>query len=330
MPASKDPGVLMDQINENIISVGVSSCLLGENVRWNGGHQLNHFIRDILGRFFRFVPVCPEFECGFGVPREPLRLTGDPDRPRLVTSKTGIDVTQRMEEWSSKKLEELDKENLCGFIFKSKSPSSGLFRVKVYNDRGYPAKHGTGAFARSFVSSFPLVPVEEDGRLCDDDIRENFIERIFVFKRWRLLLEMERKIRCIMDFHTRHKYLIMAHSPKHYSLMGKLVAGVTMKTLETDLVTYGALLNEAMALKATRAKHVNVLQHMSGYFKKHLTADEKAELCEIIEHYRAGSVPLIVPVTLINHYVRKTGEPYLENQIYLKPHPLELKLRNHA
>ncbi len=320
----------MEISSEKTIPVGVSSCLIGERVRWNGGHQLNPFIKEILGAFFHFIPVCPEYECGFGVPREPLRLVGDPSSPRLMTNRTKVDFTEKMTDWALNRVVGLEKHDLCGFIFKGKSPSSGLYKVKVYNDKGYPVNQGRGVFARVFTDAFPLVPVEEDGRLCDDAIRENFIERIFVFKRWRDLVKNEHHVRHIMDFHTRHKYLIMSHSPKHYSLMGKLVAGIKRDTLTHDLKSYETLLAEAMTLKATVAKHVNVLQHMAGYFKRYLSQDEKKELSDLIEHYRAGSLPLIVPITLINHYVRKTGEPYLSHQIYLNPHPLELKLRNHA
>ena len=320
----------MNKIMESPVHVGVSSCLLGENVRYDGGHQLNHFIRDILGRFFHFVPVCPEYECGLGVPREPLRLVGDPENPRLVTSKSRVDITEKMTCWASRRTEELQVEDLCGFIFKSRSPSSGLYRVKVYNEKGCPVNQGTGLFARAFVEAFPLVPVEEDGRLSDDAIRENFIERIFVFKRWRAVRAGEQHVRDLMDFHTRHKYLIMAHSPKHYQLMGRQVAAASRKTLDHDFRSYEILLSQAMALKATVAKHVNVLHHINGYFKRWLTADEKVEILEIIENYRSGFIPLIVPVTLVNHYVRKNGESYLAGQVYLNPHPLELKLRNHA
>lgn len=321
---------ITNRVVETDIVVGVSSCLIGERVRWNGGHQTNPFIKDVLGSFFRFVPVCPEFEIGLGVPREPLRLVGNPDNPRLMTNRTRVDVTEKMTEWGQTRIRELENEDLCGFIFKGRSPSSGLFRVKVYNEKGFPENRGTGIFARMFVNAFPLIPVEEDGRLCDDAIRENFIERIFVFKRLRDLLKQDTQVRHVMDFHTQHKYLIMSHSPKHYSLMGRLVAGLKKETFQEDLKSYEGFLNEAMSLKATVAKHVNVLQHMAGYFKRDMTPDEKKELGELIEHYRSGSVPLIVPITLINHYVRKTGHPYLSSQIYLNPHPLELKLRNHV
>lgn len=320
----------MENHNALPIKIGVSTCLLGENVRWNGGHQLNHFIRDILGKFVAFVPVCPEVECGLGIPREPLRLVGDPEQPRLVTQKGYVDVTEQMTTWAGKRITELSKEDLCGFIFKNRSPSSGLFRVKVYNDKGYPSQTGTGMFARAFTRSFPLIPVEEDGRLCDADIRENFIERIFVLKRFRDMLAMEKHPRHLMAFHSRHKYLIMAHSPKHYKLMGSHVANLDKTQMDRDYAAYETMLFEAMALKATVAKHVNVLHHMMGYFKKMIDANEKQELIDIIENYRSGLVPLIVPVTLINHYVKKYDQPYLRDQVYLNPHPLELKLRNHC
>lgn len=312
------------------LKIGVSTCLLGENVRWNGGHQLNTFIKDVLGTVMEFVPVCPEVECGLGVPREPLRLTGDPESPRLVFRKSGEDITERMTAWTEERIKELEKEDLCGFIFKNKSPSSGLYRVKVYNEKGNPVNKGRGLFARAFVRAFPRVPVEEDGRLSDAGIRENFIERIFVFRRWRDVLEKEKHPRHLMAFHTCHKYLLMAHSPKHYKLMGKHVASVARDHLDDQYREYETMLLEALDLKCTVAKHVNVLHHMTGYFKKKISADEKQELLEVIEHYRAGHLPLIVPVTLVNHYVRKYDQAYLRDQVYLNPHPLELKLRNHA
>lgn len=312
------------------MKIGVSACLLGQEVRWDGGHKLNHFIRDILGSFMTFVPVCPEVECGMGIPREPLRQVGDPDHPRLVTRKNGIDVTEPMATWAVNRVKELEKEDLCGFIFKSKSPSSGLHKVKVYNDKGNPVNRGMGMFTRVFVRAFPLIPVEEDGRLSDAGIRENFIERIFVLARWRDVLANEKHPRYLMAFHTQHKYLIMAHSPKHYKIMGRHVASVGRDKLMDDYQIYETLLFETMALKATVAKQVNVLHHIMGYFKTWISSDEKKELLDIIDHYRSGLIPLIVPMTLINHYVRKYDQAYLKDQIYLNPHPLELKLRNHV
>lgn len=312
------------------IRLGISSCLLGERVRWNGDHQLDRFLVDTLGRFVEYVPVCPEVECGFGVPREPFRLVGDPESPRLVTSNSKQDHTERMVAWSRKRVGELEKENLCGFIFKSKSPSSGMERVKVYTQKGIPEKKGVGVFARAFTEHFPLLPVEEDGRLHDPILRENFIERIFTFKRWRETRAEKEGRGHLVDFHTRHKMVILAHSPQHHRSMGKLVAQTKGIPLKSLFEQYQSLLMEALRLKTTPKKNTNALMHALGYFKKELSGDEKHELLEIIDLYRQGHVPLIVPVTLVNHYVRKYDQPYLKEQYYLHPHPLELHLRNHV
>jgi uncharacterized protein YbgA (DUF1722 family)/uncharacterized protein YbbK (DUF523 family) len=312
------------------IKLGISSCLLGEAVRWNGTHKLDRFLVDTLGKFVKYVPVCPEVECGFSIPREPFRLVGDPHFPRFVTSRTKIDYTERMTEWARKRVRDLEKEDLCGFIFKSKSPSSGMEAVKVYNEKGMPVKKGVGMFARAFMEHFPLLPVEDDGRLHDLKLRENFIERIFAFKRWRERLEEKQSRGGLVDFHTRHKMLILSHSPQHHRMMGKLVAQAKDFPIRDLYERYQKLLMEALRLKTTPKKNANVLTHVLGYFKKQLTADEKQELLEIIDLYYQGTVPLIVPVTLINHYVRKYDQPYLKEQYYLHPHPLELQLRNHV
>jgi uncharacterized protein YbgA (DUF1722 family) len=232
--------------------------------------------------------------------------------------------------WAGKRVRELEKENLCGFIFKSNSPSSGMERVRVYNDKGMPVKKGVGIFARAFMDHFPLVPVEEEGRLHDPKLRENFIERIFVFKRWRELLGEPKTRGRLVAFHTKHKLLVLSHSPKHYQAMGRLVAGAKGTPMKEIYATYEGLLMEALRLKTTVKKNTNVLQHMMGYFKKQLSSDEKQELLEIIHQYGQQYVPLIVPMTLINHYVRKYDQPYLKEQYYLNPHPVELQLRNHV
>ncbi|AOY58834.1 YbgA family protein [Desulfococcus multivorans] len=311
------------------IKLGVSQCLLGEKVRYDGGHKLDRFITNTLGQYVTFVPVCPEVECGLGVPREAMRLEGTPEAFRLVTRNSRIDQTRRMVDWAEKRVRELEKEGLCGFIFKSGSPSSGMERVKVYGEKGMPVKKGVGIFAARFMSHFPLLPVEDDGRLNDPRLREHFIELIFVFKRLRELLAGERKMGALVDFHTRHKLLIMAHSPDHYRHMGKLVADGSL-TVSEKYDRYPTMIGEAMKFKTTVKKNVNVLQHIMGYFKKHISPDEKQEILEIFELYRDGHVPLIVPVTLLNHYVRKYDQPYLKLQYYLNPHPLELHLRNHV
>jgi uncharacterized protein YbgA (DUF1722 family)/uncharacterized protein YbbK (DUF523 family) len=312
------------------IKLGISACLMGQNVRYNGGHTHDPFLTQTLGQYVDYVPVCPEVECGLPVPREAMRLVGDPLNPKLVTIKTGIDMTGQMKAWGKKRLIALEDENLCGFIFKSKSPSSGMERVKVYDKNGIPANTGVGIWARMFMDRFPLLPVEEEGRLHDPVLRENFIQRIFVFKR---LLELKAQgVRrgSLVDFHTRHKLLIMSHSPVHYREMGKFVADIKNLSPEAAYEGYAVLLNTAMSLRATIAKNVNVLMHIMGYFKKQLSPDEKQELLEIIDQFKNHVVPMIVPVTLINHYVRKYQEPYLKSQLYLNPHPAELGLRNHV
>lgn len=312
------------------IKIGVSSCLLGNPVRYDGGHKLDRFLRDTLGQYVDYVPVCPELECGLGVPREAMRLEGSPDAPRLMTRQTRKDMTETMVAWAVKRLLKLETENLCGFIFKSDSPSSGMERVKVYDAKGMPAKTGVGIFARMFMDHFPLLPVEEEGRLHDPELRENFIERIFTLRRWReSAIDGARRV-AIVDFHTRHKLLLMSHSLKHYTLMGKLVADQKKIPPADFHAQYEALLMEALRLKTTPRKNVNVLQHMMGYFKKELSAGEKQELLELLTQYNMGYLPLIVPVALINHYVRKYDQPYLKDQIYLNPHPMELQLRNHV
>lgn len=312
------------------IKLGVSSCLLGENVRHDGSHRRDVFVADILSRFVEYVPVCPEVECGLGIPREPMHLEGDVDHPRLITSRTGQDLTDRMETWARCRLDELAGEGLCGFIFKSGSPSSGMERVSVRNAKGMPVKKGAGIFARMLMERFPLLPVEEDGRLHDAPLRENFIERIFTLKRWRDTVATGKTARNLVDFHTDHKLLIMAHSPRDVSVLGALVAKASEIDADELFARYQTQLLTTLSLKPTVKKHCNVLQHAAGYFKGDLSRDEKQELGELIDAYHAEYVPLIVPVTILNHYVRKYDKPYLKRQYYLNPHPLELKLRNHV
>jgi uncharacterized protein YbgA (DUF1722 family)/uncharacterized protein YbbK (DUF523 family) len=314
------------------IRLGISACLLGQPVRFDGGHKLDRFITDTLGKYVEFVPVCPEVECGLGVPREAMRLVGDPEAPHLMTVRTKVDFTARMVAWARKRVQELEQENLCGFIFKSKSPSSGMERVKVYSEppQGSPVTRGVGVFARAFMEHFPLLPVEDEGRLHDPVLRENFIERLFVGQRWRELLTARPTPGGLVAFHTRHKLLILSHSPRHYRELGKLVARGKELPVQELYQHYQSQLMEALRLKTTPKKNTNVLYHLMGYFKKDLSPDEKQELLEIIDYYHEGYVPLVVPVTLINHYVRKYHQPYLQEQFYLHPHPVELQLRNHV
>ena len=257
------------------LRMGISACLLGQKVRWNGGHQLDRYLAQTLGRFVDFVPVCPETECGLGTPRETMHLAGDPSAPRLVTRRSGQDVTDQMQRWGKKRLAELAKEDLCGFIFKAKSPSSGMRGIKVFGPDKRIFYNGVGIFARMFMDRFPRIPVEDDGRLHDPGIRENFIQRVFTLRRWRDVTGKRPSLGKLVDFHTRHKLLILAHSQKHYREMGRLVAAGKSFAPEKLMDEYERILLEALALQTTVKKQINVLMHILGYFKKQLSADEK-------------------------------------------------------
>lgn len=309
--------------------IGISKCLLGENVRYDGGHQLDRFLRDTLGQYVDFVPVCPEVECGLSIPREAMRLVEKNGEARLMTRKTNIDMTELMTRWMALRLKELAKLPLCGFIFKAKSPSSGLKRIKVYSEKGF-RNDGIGIFAGGFTRAFPHIPTEEDGRLHDARLRENFIERIFVMKRWHELIQDNQTLGKLVKFHEQHKYLLMSHCPKTLKDLGALVAKGKEQQPEGLYEKYLDQFITAMQKIATAKKNSNVLHHIMGYFKKDLEPDEKAELLEVIDRYHSGLVPLIVPITLLNHYVRKYKPEYLLNQYYLNPHPMELMLRNHV
>lgn len=311
------------------ITIGVSSCLLGEQVRYDGGHTHDRYITDTLGRFFRFVSVCPEVGCGLPIPREAMRLEGDPAAPRLMTRQTRLDKTDKMLAYCHAKVVELESADLCGFIFKKNSPSSGLLRVKVYNN-GMPVKSGSGLFAAAVARHFPLLPMEEEGRLNDAVIRENFIERVFSYHRWKDFLAGSPDLGGLVEFHTAHKLLIMSHGTRPYREMGSLVAqGKVMKKAEL-FQSYEEQLMQALTLQATVKKQTNVLMHIMGYFKQVLDSGEKQELLGVITQYHDGLLPLIVPLTLLKHYVNKYDQTYLRQQVYLSPHPAELMLRNHV
>ena len=316
---------------EPTIRLGVSTCLLGEEVRYDGGHKLDQFLVNTLGRFVEWVPVCPEFEIGLGVPRESLRLVGDPEAPRLIAPKSGQDHTERMQTWARERLEELATVKLHGFIFKKDSPSSGLFRVRVYDQNGMPQRVGTGIFPREVMKRFPLLPLEEEGRLNDMPLRENFIERIFAYYRWMRLLEEDPTPGGLVRFHTAHKLTLMAHSPSHYQEMGRLVAQAGSLPWTELVETYGPLLMEGLKVLGTPGKHTNVLQHLIGFLKDALSGEDKAELLGLIEDYRRGLVPLIVPLTLLQHHLQRHPVPdWVHQQVYLHPYPKELMLRNHV
>lgn len=316
--------------NGRPIRVGISSCLLGNEVRFDGGHKRDRYLTDTLGQFFEWVPVCPEVEMGLGTPRETLRLVGDASTPRLVFGRTGGDQTAGMQTWSKGRLDQLARMDLCGYILKSDSPSCGMERVRVYGESGMPNKTGVGIFARALMDRFPLLPVEEEGRLHDLPLRENFVERVFCCRRWRDTVAGGLTRGTLVKFHTAHKLLLMAHSPKLYAELGRLVASakaLTPRQLET---AYGERFMAALKVKATAKKHVNVLQHILGYFKRDLDARDKSELLAVIDDYHKNLVPLVVPITLLKHHLARIRVPYIEDQVYLYPHPKELMLRNHV
>ncbi len=312
------------------IRLGVSACLLGEPVRFDGGHKRDPFLVDTLGPFVEWVAVCPEVEIGLSTPRDTLRLVGAEDAPRLVVEKTGQDLTERMRRYARDRIEQLAALNLHGYVLKRASPSCGLFRVRVYPESGIPQTGGRGLFAAELAQRLPLLPVEEEGRLSDSRIRENFIERVFATARWQALRHAKPRPADLVAFHAAQKFAILAHSPHHYATLGRQVARAGRILTGAKLDSYGALLMEALAVPATRQRHTNVLQHLAGFFKKQLHGDERAELMEVIDEYRRGLVPLVVPLTLVQHHVRRLNVTYLADQVYLRPHPKELMLRNHV
>ncbi|MDA0745698.1 MAG: DUF523 and DUF1722 domain-containing protein [bacterium] len=313
------------------IRLGVSSCLLGEEVRFDGGHKKNSFLTKLLGQYVAWVPVCPEVEVGMGIPRENIRLVGDPDAPQLVAPKSGTDHTESMAQWSRKRVEELAVLNLHGYVLKKDSPSCGLFRVRVYAENGVPERTGRGAFAQVLAERFPLLPMEEEGRLNDLPLRENFIERMFAYYRWTRMLEKGVTPKGLVDFHTAHKMTLLSHSPKHYRELGRLVAQAGAEDLDVRTDEYGRLLMEGLSVLTTPGKHTNVIQHLMGFLKDGVTARDRAELLEVVESYRKQLVPLVVPLTLLQHHLKRNPVPeWVHQQVYLNPYPQEMMLRNHV
>ena len=315
---------------ESKIKVGVSSCLLGEKVRWNGDHKQDLFVKDLLGRFFEWVPTCPEVEIGMGTPRETVQLTGNPSAPRMIGNVSGTYWTSRMNRYSKKRSAELAKLNLSGYIFKNRSPSCGIARIKVYGEHSNPTSNGRGLFADAFMQQCTLVPVEDEGRLNDARIRENFITRVFAYHRLAQLLDVRFSRKRLVEFHTAHKFLLLAHSRKHYDALGKLVADAKQFSPSELKHRYAEAFMQTLAFKTSSKKNADVLYLMLGFFKKLLSDVEKRDVIEAIEDYRKEMVPLIVPVTLVKHHVRRHKVDYLTGQVYLNPHPKELMLRNHV
>jgi uncharacterized protein YbgA (DUF1722 family)/uncharacterized protein YbbK (DUF523 family) len=313
------------------IRLGISSCLLGEKVRWNGEHKENRVAKEILGKYFEYVSVCPEVEVGMGVPRETVHLWGTKDSKHLVGTKSGKDWTEKMLRFSEEKNRELASHRLSGFIFKKGSPSCGVSRIPVYSESGYKLNiQAQGLFAGAFIAEFPSIPVEEEGRLDDIKIRENFIVRVFSFYRLQNLFQGGFSTGALVNFHCRQKMLLLSHSRKHYDALGRLVADAKVYPPKELKNRYFQLFMEGLTYKSTPKKNTDALLHMLGFLKKHLTKEEKQDILSTLENYRKKLVPLIVPITLIKQHVEKRNITYLLDQVYLNPHPKELMLRNHV
>lgn len=308
------------------IRLGISSCLLGQRVRYDGDHKQNDFIVGTLGRFFEWVPVCPEVAIGLGVPRPPIRLVTLRGSTRAVGVKdTNLDVTQKLATYGEKQARKLD--DICGYIFKSKSPSCGMERVKIYSCSGAARANGRGIYADAFRTAHPCLPAEEEGRLGDSRLRDNFIERVFVYRRWQALTTTGLSAARLVEFHAYHKLTLMAHDVEAYRALGQLVARASRANLKSIAPAYLQQLMPALRHLATPARHANVLMHIMGYLKKYLDAASKAELLDVIHTYRRGQAPLAAPLTLLKHYFRLFPDEYIAHQTYLYPDPQELLLR---
>jgi uncharacterized protein YbgA (DUF1722 family)/uncharacterized protein YbbK (DUF523 family) len=310
--------------------LGVSSCLLGNAVRHDGGHKRDRFLTDVLGPFVEWVPVCPELELGLGVPRPTIRLEQRGGEVRLVEPKSGRDHTRAMQQWSRRRIRELRALDLCGYVLKKSSPSCGLLRVRLWSEKSMPLRSGRGVFAAELCEALPLLPVEEEGRLNDPPLRESFVERIFAYRRLQALFRERWTRGELVAFHTAHKMQLLSHSQAHYRALGRLVAEASGGSPAALAQRYQALFMQGLAHVATARRHTNVLQHMQGHLRDRLDDPARRELAALVEDYRRGLVPLVVPVTLIRHHVARLEVAYLQGQTYLDPHPKELMIRNHV
>lgn len=312
------------------LKIGISSCLLGEQVRFDGGHKRDQFLVDVLGRHVAWIRVCPEVEVGMGTPRETLRLVRVDGGVRMITARTHVDHTDSMRAWARRRAETLGREDLDGYVLKKDSPSCGMERVKVYGGSGMAARDGRGLFAEVLLACFPLLPVEEEGRLTDPTLRENFIERVFAYRRLKSLFTGRWTHGALVAFHTAHKMALLAHATTAYQDLGRLVAQGAKTPRPQLRAEYETVFMRTLSIPATTKRHTNVLTHMAGHLKAHLDPASKRELADCIDEYRRGLVPLVVPITLLRHYVRLHSVDYLAGQTYLEPHPRELMLRNHV
>ena len=311
------------------IPVGISSCLLGNKVRFDGGHKRSKYCLDVLSECFEFKPFCPEVAIGLATPREPIRLVGEAESPRVVGVKDpSLDVTDRLQAYADEVSR--SQNNLCGYILMKGSPSCGMERVKVYHENGMPNVSGSGAYAARFMSNNPSLPVEEEARLNDAVLRENFISRVFVYYSWQQDVMSNPSLHEVIQFHSRHKYQLMAHSYEGYKKLGKFLASEASEMpLEQVLESYILQLMTYLKQRASRKSHTNVLMHIMGYLKQDIDAETKQDLLEAIEDYRTSKVHLVAPLALLKHYLKRHGSEYIQSQAYLDPYPHQLGLRNY-
>ena len=308
------------------IKIGISSCLLGEKVRFDNGHKKNAYITGVLQNYFDFIPFCPEVEIGLGIPRDTIKLVIEDGITRCVGSKDAeLDVTDKLTNIAES--QKPVHEHLCGYILKRDSPSCGMARVKLYKN-GMPTRVGTGIFAERLMKNFPSLPIEEEGRLEDMQLRENFIQRVYVYARWKVLLEKPLTSATLQEFHAQHKYILMSHSQDQARDLGKLLVNASEQNLEELADFYINKVMDTLKIIASSKTHANTLQHIQGYLKKDLDTDDKTELGEIIDDYRNGLLPLIVPITLLKHHFRKHPNSYITKSHYMTPHPGEMMLLN--
>lgn len=312
------------------IRIGLSACLRGDEVRWNGGHSRQRYLTDTLGQFFEFITACPEIEAGMTVPRPTVRLVSLGDKIRVVDPKNDIDWTAAMEDHAVQRVGMVDEFQLSGFILKSKSPSCGVSRIKVFAENGMPTYDGRGVFAAELIRRYPRLPIEEEGRLNDPGLRENFVERVFAYHRLRQAFKPRWTVGSIVNFHTNEKLLLRAHHEVTYRQLGKLVAEAKAMPRAAFAAEYQQLFMKGMGYKSTVRKHTNVLEHMLGFLRDTGDALAREQARSAIADYRNGLVPLIVPMTLFSYFAARYDIDYLKRQSYLNPHPKELMLRNHV
>ncbi|KAB7884944.1 YbgA family protein [Poseidonibacter ostreae] len=312
------------------MKLGISSCLLGTNCRYDGGHSRDRFITDMLGDYFEFVPYCPE-KMIFTTPREAIRLVRTEDEDiRVKTSTENVDVTSKLVDISKQLANQIQDDDLCGFILKSKSPTCGLERVKVYASKknAMSEKNGIGVFAKELKDKYPLLPLEEEGRLGDAWLRENFLMQIFSYKNIFEFLKNNPSAKDLVEFHTSYKYMIYAKSHQSYKELGQIVANHDKKDIKIVLEDYKHAFLNAISLKGSISNTYNVLLHLYGYFKKDISKDEKTEILDTLEEFKNEVIPLIAVIKILNLYIKRFNIEYLKTQKFLNPYPKELALRS--